>query len=87
MMLPAPRKLAVLLIALALLPGCASSKPSSRPKQKQIVLHTEADDRRAGKEANQLIEAEMGLVKDPELSAYVNQIGQRLARYAPRGHF
>ncbi len=87
MMLPAPRKLAVLLIALALLPGCASSKPSSRPKQKQIVLHTEADDRRAGKQANELIEAEMGLVKDPELSAYVNQIGQRLARHAPRGRF
>jgi predicted Zn-dependent protease len=87
MMLSAPRKLAVALAALALLLGCGSSKPPSKPKKKPIVLHTEADDRRAGKEANEMVEAEMGLVKDPELVAYVKQIGQRLARHAPRGQF
>ena len=87
MRLSARRKLVVLLLSLALLPACGSSKPPAKPRQKPIVLHTEADDRRAGKQANEMVEAEMGVVKNSELAAYVNQIGQRLARHAPRGQF
>jgi predicted Zn-dependent protease len=47
------------------------------------VLSSEADDRRAGEEMAREVEAELGLVEDPALVAYVNQIGQRLARFAP----
>jgi predicted Zn-dependent protease len=39
---------------------------------------------RTGAEAAEQVEAEMGLVRDPELSAYVQQVGARLAAHSPR---
>jgi predicted Zn-dependent protease len=73
-------------MALALLAGC-SSAPPAREKQPEIVLRTEAHDEQAGGEAAEKVAAEIGLLEDRALTSYVNQIGQRLARHAPRGRF
>ncbi len=81
-----PRLLAPALIALALLAGC-SSAPPAREKKPEVVLRTEAHDERAGAEAAEQVAAEIGLLEDRALTSYVNQIGQRLARHAPRGRF
>ena len=81
-----PRLLAPALVALALLAGC-SSAPPAREKKPEVVLRTEAHDERAGAEAAEQVAAEIGLLEDRALTSYVSQIGQRLARHAPRGRF
>jgi len=80
--------LAALAVAAALAAGCGG--PAKRPTPKrpaEVVLRTEADDRRVGEETAKEVEAELGLVLDPDLVAYVNQIGERLLRYAPQRDF
>jgi predicted Zn-dependent protease len=81
-----PRLLAPALTALVLLAGC-SSAPPARKQQPEVVLRTEAHDERAGAEAAEQVAAELGLLEDRALTSYVNQVGQRLARHAPRGRF
>lgn len=81
-----PRLLAPALIALALLAGC-SSAPPARDKKPEVILRTEAHDERAGAEEAERVAAEIGLLEDRALTSYVSQVGQRLARNAPRGHF
>jgi len=46
-------------------------------------LSTPHSDAKAGREYSKQAEAEFGLVEDPELNAYVDAIGRRLARHAP----
>jgi predicted Zn-dependent protease len=75
---------------LAVVLAAACGAPARRPRPArpaEIVLRSEVDDRRAGEEATKEVEAELGLVEDAELVAYVNQVGQRLAHYAPRRDF
>jgi predicted Zn-dependent protease len=60
---------------------------AERQGRRQPVLASEHDDKRVGEEAAKGVEAEMGLVKDPELSAYVNELGEMLATHAGRGSF
>ena len=74
-------------LAIFALCACGSSRPPREPEKPPIVLNTPADDRRAGKEASEGVAAEMGVLKSPALTAYVNEIGQRLARNAPSGRF
>jgi predicted Zn-dependent protease len=77
--------LAVILgLALSSLGGCASSK---KPKQKRTVLMTTYDDARVGKESSQAVAAQIGILDDPTLSKYVNDIGHRLLRGIPRRGF
>jgi predicted Zn-dependent protease len=59
----------------------AAEKKGARPGR--IVLKTVYDDQRVGEEQRVAIEAEMGLVEDDELLAYVRSVGIRLLRYAP----
>ncbi len=67
---------ASLMGALALLvAGCAASQ--------QDLLLSEADDRRVGEEASKQVAAELGLVEDPQLVAYLDRIGERLLLHAP----
>ncbi len=80
----------LLLFAVALSGGCANTgkKSSSAQKRpKRTVLLTTADDIRVGKEASQSVAAEIGLLDDPELVAYVNRIGRKLLRGLPRRDF
>ncbi len=51
------------------------------------TLPTEYDDQRAGESAASQVAAEAGIVDDPELTRWVSEIGQHLARFAPRRSF
>lgn len=76
-------------IALLLATGCASSgskrKTAERPKR--TVLLTSQDDVRLGAEAAQTVEADVGLLEDPALQAYIDGIGKQLLRGLPRRNF
>ena len=67
--------------------GCASAPKSSDPKKKRTVLLTEYDDARVGREASRDIAAEMGIIDDANLNAYVNALGRKLLRGVPRRSF
>jgi len=69
-----------------LLVACGGDSPPKKEKR-TVLLKTEAIDEKVGKEAAQGVGAQMGYVDDPALEAYVSEVGQRLARYAPRGRF
>lgn len=81
------------LVALALVmifgAGCASSggKGSGRAERKRTVLLTSADDIREGAEAAKSVQAEVGLLDAPELTAYIQGIGKKLLRGLPRRDF
>ncbi|UCE87755.1 MAG: M48 family metalloprotease [Deltaproteobacteria bacterium] len=79
---------AILACAAALvLAGCAGSSGSGGKKRRQTILLTEYDDARVGREAASQVAAEVGLVEDPELTAYVDRIGQKLLRGVARRSF
>ena len=85
------RAWSVLLLGALLLGGC-SSPSSSRSKsgkegKPDIILYSEADDRRAGEEAAKEVPMAIGVVANPPLARYVERVGQRLARHAPRTSF
>jgi predicted Zn-dependent protease len=67
--------------------ACSSSPKSGGQKKKRTILLTEYDDARVGAEASRDVEAEIGLLGDPELDAYVSEIGRRLLRGVPRRSF
>ncbi len=71
------------LVALCVASGLALPTPVAS----QGVLVTEYDDLRSGREGAAQVEAEMGLVGDPELQTYVRRIGKRLLRGMPRRPF
>ena len=83
-----PAHVLIALLALSALAGvsCGGSKRQAAP-QREVVLATEADDERVGEQSAMQVGGAMGFVDDPALNAYVNEIGQRLARHAPRGRF
>ena len=90
--MPTPRLRRVSLVALvgmlACGAGCGGSAKRPAPKRPaEVVLRTEADDRRVGEDAAKEVEAELGLVTQPELVGYVNRIGERLLRFAPQRDF
>ncbi len=80
--------LSMLLIA-TLGAGCASSgsKKNAEKPRKRTVLYTLSDDVRAGAEAADSVQAEIGLLEDPILQAYVEAIGKKLLRGLPRRDF
>jgi predicted Zn-dependent protease len=65
----------------------APEVPAERQERRRVVLSSEYDDERVGEEAAKGVRAEMGFVEDPELSAYVNDLGARLAGHAPPRSF
>ena len=73
---------------LALALGACSSAPGKRgEKPKRTVLVTAYDDARVGQEASRAVAAQIGLLEDPALDAYVNEIGRTLLRGIPRRPF
>jgi len=65
----------------------ATSKERKGAKPGRIVLKTVYDDARVGDSQEPAVEAEMGLVQDEELLAYVRSVGIRLVRHAPTRPF
>lgn len=57
------------------------------PPQRRVVLDTEYDDERVGNQETPAIEAEMGIVEDERLNAYVRSVALRLLRHAPSRPF
>ena len=56
------------------------------PKPKKVkVLETEWDDRAAGQEGEAEVASQLGIYKNDALQAYLNAVGQRVARGTPRG--
>jgi predicted Zn-dependent protease len=53
--------------------------PADERPKRRTVLSTEWDDRRAGQEAERQAIAELGLLQDDALQAYVREVGARLA--------
>ena len=72
---------AVLVVA-----ACASAPKPTGPKKRTVLL-TEYDDARVGREASRDVAAEMGILDDPSLNAYVSGIGRKLLRGIPRRSF
>ncbi len=72
------RRVALVALVLVLAPAA----PVARA-QEDARLDTRYDDRDAGERVAREVEANLGLVDDPALVAYVTAIGRRLARHAP----
>lgn len=72
-----PFGLATAALALA----CSLNPVSQRP---EVVFVSEEQEIAAGQKAAEVVEAELGLVRDPRLVDYVQAVGERVAVYAPR---
>ncbi len=72
--------------ALTLVFGCGGGG-SGGGGQKQVLLSTEYHDEMVGDASSKAIEAQMGVVDDPELTAYIEAIGKRMIPYAPQRTF
>lgn len=75
--------IALSLSAVALLTACSTVENPVTGKTERTVLDERAEIA-AGKEAHPQILAEYGVVKDAKLQAYVNEVGQRLAKNSHR---
>ena len=66
--------------------ACAST-PNPRERPKTTILLTEQDDVRAGREGAGQVAAQIGVLDDPALKSYVNDIGRKLLRGVPNRGF
>ena len=79
------RRVGIVFALLALF-ACASSPPAPQ-KPRRSVLLSEHDDEVVGRESAQDVKAEIGVLEDSDLTAYVNGIGRKLLRGVPRRGF
>ena len=76
-----------LMVSVALLAGCATStvrNPVTGLKERTVM--SESTELAEGKKAHEQVLAEYGVYPDPKVQAYVNELGQRLARQSERSH-
>src|SRR6266478_2994858 len=71
----------VLLAVLALLGACTRNPVSGRP---ELTVMSAAEERRIGAEQAAEVARTIGLVDDPRLGPYVQEVGRRLAARSPR---
>ncbi len=78
-----PRGLAAFLALLALLAlaGCAKDYVTGK---NELVLMSTADEKAIDEEAARQVAHQIGLVEDEALAAYVDAVGQAMARHSPR---
>jgi predicted Zn-dependent protease len=79
-----PRRLRTCLFSVALLwflAGCAINPVTGR---RELVLMSAEREAQLGRQTAAQVAEEMGLVESPALTAYVEEIGGRLARHSPR---
>jgi predicted Zn-dependent protease len=77
----APRSPLAWLLVGAFASGCAVNPVSGQP---EISFMSTERENALGRQAAQEVEQSIGLVSDPELTAYVEALGQRLAQRSPR---
>jgi predicted Zn-dependent protease len=82
-----PRAATLLSALLALCVSCASPPAAEKPAARTVVLSTAEVDAQVGEEASREVAAQIGVVKDAKLQAYVEALGQKLVRFAPRQPF
>jgi predicted Zn-dependent protease len=70
-----------LALLLCLLAGCAVNPVTGR---RELLLMSPEREAQLGKQAAAQVAEEIGLVESPSLTAYVGEIGARLARQSPR---
>jgi predicted Zn-dependent protease len=68
-------------LVFSLLAGCAINPVTG---QRELVLMSPEREAQLGRQAASQVAEEMGLVESPALTAYVDELGQRLARHSPR---
>jgi predicted Zn-dependent protease len=73
--------LVALLAATAIASACARNPVTGK---QQVIFMSEETEERIDEENARLVEAQLGLVEDLELTAYVNEVGQALATHSPR---
>ena len=71
----------LLVCSIQILAACARNPVTGRP---EAVLTTERGEIQRGNEAARVVEEQIGLVDDPELRNYLDQLGQSLAAHSPR---
>lgn len=73
-------------LRLALLMCLAASACVTNPAtgRREMIFMTPQDEAEIGREESAKVAREMGIVDDPALTAYVTQVGQRVARQSPR---
>jgi predicted Zn-dependent protease len=74
-------------VALVCALGCASSPKPKAAKGKRTVLLSEYDDARVGRESSQDVKAELGVLENAALAAYIDGIGRKLLRAVPTRGF
>src|SRR5438128_12322269 len=76
-----PMRRRVLLAVLALLGACTRNPVSGRP---ELTVMSAAEERRIGAEQAAEVARTIGIVDDPRLGTYVQEVGRRLAARSPR---
>lgn len=76
-----PFRLGLATVAAALTVACATNPVTGR---QEISLMSPERETALGKQAAAQVEKEIGVVRDPKLTAYVQQIGARMAKLSPR---
>jgi len=77
-------KLLPLMLAASLLTGCGSAVLNPVTGQTERSVMSEQDELAEGAKAHQQVLQEYGVVKDAKVQAYVNNLGQRLAKLSHR---
>jgi len=75
-----------LMLAATVLTGCGSPVLNPVTGQTERSVMSEQDEVAEGAKAHQQVLQEYGVVKDAKVQAYVNQLGQRLAKLSHRDH-
>lgn len=73
--------MAAALLAGGLQAGCATNPVTG---ERQLVFMSKDQEKAIDEQAARQIAEQIGLVDDPELAAYVDELGQALARHSPR---
>ncbi len=73
--------------ALLAILGAACGGTSAPPRKPEVILTTEDVDRNVGVEESEKVDSDLGVVDDPRISPFVQQVGQRVARFALERRF
>jgi len=74
-------------LASALFTLACGTRTPTHDRPREVILRSADVDRKVGKESAEGVKAQLGLIEDAELVAYVAKVGARLARHAPSRNF